>query len=262
MSKITDESDKYLKICGTAEPMLLFHSNTRINADRFLASENQKIDSAEPKVKSDEYKKYNIGKCVFVFYGIPSYKVPVSLADALPVCFVLKRIYKPMKAYPFDTGAFLLGMYNGFLNNSEFNLSDLRLNSDYEYISGFISLFFADKENYRNGKAKKINFTENILQAYNAIINEKIQADQRKCTMELVFDTYIELKKYIAGIVIPEEAKEDDNIEAAVKELNLENNVSYYKFNRKICEPMEYFNSMRSCAIELAKGIEERTADL
>ncbi len=90
----------------------------------------------------------------YVFLGRPAYKLnvvggPSSSLQNLPVCFVVRpEFIKPIdRVYPFDSGAFLNGRYEGLLPHGA-QIDDFRLTPTVGAARGIIERFYGTNEKY------------------------------------------------------------------------------------------------------------------
>lgn len=187
----------------------LVHSTSSLKALKILeqGTLSAKIDN---KVKEDEAHLYS-------FYGRAAYPVqkgelPRGDYSYFTFCFLLKAESKIISyAFPFDSGAFINGLYSPFFNK-DFDLLQFLLPSDLIYINNFVRHVFGNNHNYVCGnittKTRNISYDTSFeVSAYcNMITNKSAQKVDSRCrTIEIISTSDLELNRdTLLAIVMPE----------------------------------------------------------
>ncbi len=150
---------------------------------------------------------------LYLFYGRPSYRpnakeMPSSMSFMAPVCFVLRpeSLRAVVRIFPFDSGAFLSGLFNDFLH-PRMTVTEFALEPEPQSPARVVNRFFRSNENYYFSKP-----TDDIYRApfafavesYSAIIRQQSKAsvDDRGSTIEAQTSAPIRLEPGAALAII------------------------------------------------------------
>lgn len=154
---------------------------------------------------------------VYCFYGRPAYRATsdatVHLSASAPYCFVLSPdlIARAASIFPFDTGAFHGRMYNHVLIE-EMLMEDFDLAGDIARVERLIGALYGSARAYYQGDKSSVPKPEDVAkdwemapQAYAALIagRGRNEPDDRIGTIELMFETSIDLADNLLAVIIP-----------------------------------------------------------
>jgi len=164
---------------------------------------------------------------LYFFYGRPGYRVAAGVGSrsditCCPVCFVLKPDIKvPVKrVYPFDTGAFDGGMFNGF-NHKLMGLENFLLGDSPDLPQKVVEYFFGSNRSYYLGALKtglQFDFEEMEIQAYYDLVSitGETQHDDRRYTIEVQLGDSLEIKNNIIAVILPNAALQSAQIAGTI----------------------------------------------
>lgn len=151
---------------------------------------------------------------LYFFYGRPAYRRtdedPTSLASYLPVCLIFSPDCLPQidRIFPFDTGAFSLGLYKQHLHRN-MALEHFELSPDISNAFKVVSKFFTNNVSYYNGIAREglvIGTLDFEASSYYDIVRAegKTSSDDRRGTIEIQSAHSLEVdKKSILAAILP-----------------------------------------------------------
>ncbi|MEZ5749888.1 MAG: hypothetical protein R3D83_08460 [Caenibius sp.] len=203
-------------------------------------------------------------KITYLFYGRPSYKMPDDMAISkywqLPAVFVYESdVVNFKRIFPFDSGAYVNGLYPKFIDMME--LSDYELSGNTEYPGKLISSFFVNPERYFRMRPRdrrdfddtyEVEVTDEEIKAlYELISHNSENLDDRRFAIELQSEDDILIGNgKCKAIVIPEEYLESDILLDICKSYNIEI-MSYPSFPLK--QEM-YYHTIYNAIFELYRS--------
>lgn len=151
---------------------------------------------------------------LYFFYGRPAYRVNCDktlpmMPEQRPVCIIMKPDFAlPVKRiFPFDSGAWYAGLYDGYFNPAGIN--DYDLGNDLVLTSAVVSAFFSNNKNYVQGNVLDglaIDATETDVEAYYNLIRNFASAkktvsisDDRRYSIEVQTSSEVCLKNSSGG---------------------------------------------------------------
>jgi hypothetical protein len=164
---------------------------------------------------------------LYFFYGRPGYRVAAKVGSRsdmsrCPVCFVFKPdIAIPAKrVYPFDTGAFDDGMFNGF-RHPGMGLESFLLGSSLDLPQKVVEYFFGSNRSYYFGALKSdltFDFDEMEIQAYYDLIRltGETEYDDRRYTIEVQLENSLQVEGNVIAVVLPNAALQSANISGTI----------------------------------------------
>lgn len=188
-----------------AKSLNLFHTTDGFGFRKVLA---------DLLLKPQYCDKFN-ENILYLFYGRPAYRVAADasatrLRAALPVCFVLDRkcINNERRIFPFDSGAFINGMYDAY-RHPGMDVEDFALRINEYSPERVVSTFFGSNENYFVGvpisglNVPALSFEADSL--YAMLQNEsRTPEDDRRSTVEVQVSHEISLNEStIKGVILP-----------------------------------------------------------
>lgn len=168
----------------------------------------------------------------YFFYGRPAYRPagdekPLTLQHYCPVVLIFKPdlIATAKRIFPFDTGAFNLGLYAPFLHQ-KMKLEDFELEASPDTPSKVVSLFFGTNEAYLSGKPSqnvRLDASDFEAQSYLGVIEAKgsNMVDSRSSSIELQTNEPIMLDAEVAAVILPQVFL-DGKIGESLKGLNID----------------------------------------
>ena len=247
-----------------------FHSCSGLTGQRIFKS--GLLDAKMCKVFNKEL--------LYFFYGKPAYHVPTNglpnktMVYQCPVCFVVNmNKIKPYNMYPFDTGAFMGGLYNCFsiqANEKELQ-QEYCLGDEKDTLSAYVKSFFADNDHYLVGECAKRVWDRKVVSGVNAdtkrideiepsIINllhmlncdGEFNIDERSRTVEIICDKGIAITNSVEHIILPGSLMDDKNVKGFFDKNKA---VSYdtYCF-RALTTPEYYYEAVFQKAMEYIKA--------
>lgn len=274
MSSLT----KYIK--GNAsqggELLPIFHSCSGLAGQSILHS-----DSLEAR-KCKVFKK----ELLYFFYGKPAYHIQTTglpnttMVYRCPVCFIvdIDKI-KPYRIYPFDTGAYMAGLYNEFsiqANETELQ-QEYALGKKKENIQAYVKSFFLDNEHYLNGECAKhilgkqvvtegsdstrrVDETEPSIIKLLRMLNcdGEFVIDERSRTVEIVCDKGILISDAVEHVILPNNLLDDKYVKEFFDK-NKSISYSTYCF-RALTTPEYYYEAVIQKAIDYINNKRGRRA--
>lgn len=154
----------------------------------------------------------------YFFYGRPAYRFSRkegSRGDRAyyPVCFVLDlNAIHIDKVFPFDSGGFARGMYDGFFHRKmDVNLFSL-CPPTMETIKSFINYFYGNNNLYYRSEGRLIDsslFTNLEFQSFVNFFNNRGEEvfDERCSTIEVISKTSTVLSESLIAVIAPVDFK-------------------------------------------------------
>lgn len=168
--------------------------------ENFLTKSEIAIDYLE--------KECEVFNChyLYIFYGKAAFRL--NQADAYPMCFVFKKpSVCPVKAFPFDSGAFFHNRMDKYFNK-DLTLADFDFTGNNEYIYRIVKNFFGDNSDYYDEKHKTGVLAEDIpaIKGYLEMLadDKNDNLDGRKSAIELIYDCSLSLNEGLELVVLPE----------------------------------------------------------
>ncbi len=199
----------------------LLHNCSAYHFEQILASGF--LDATDCKVFNE--------KLLYTYYGTPSYRLnfKTSTSNILNflVCFIIdgekaKGLYK---IFPFDSGAFIhLPEFKSLLTKEDTEIDNFQLSPELKSAKKIVKSFYKTNENYIRETPDlmiDINDDQEDLLDYKNIIEYKDDSiiDNRKSTVELIFNTRIELSKdIIKQIIIPKDFLDNPKLISLIQE--------------------------------------------
>jgi len=183
---------------------------------------------------------------LYLFYGRPAYRTAVSVDKRLkfnwPFSFIVapERLDEIHAVYPFDTGAFALGLYEGFFHKKS-KLEDFRLKGDISCAQKIVKNFYGSAENYFNGDANReldIPRSHFEAQGVHALAEMPLsvqlgegnfERDERSNSIEVQVQKNLSIKDCVIGLVAPSAWQLDADFIEAVNRWGIENRIFYYE---------------------------------
>ncbi|MBY6059140.1 hypothetical protein [Leisingera daeponensis] len=160
-------------------------------------------------------------KLLYLFYGRPAYRTETAEFNDLsfnwPIVFVLdpSKIDDLKAVYPFDTGAFYLGLYRRFFSKKS-EAEDFKLPGSLEYAEKLVDAFYSNKEEYLRGRSTKntniplFNFEAEGIQKLSRepsftsrISEDQVTRDERSSSIEIQTENSIDIADATLAIVLP-----------------------------------------------------------
>ncbi len=209
----------------------LFHSCPGSNAEEIFI--NNELKATTCKVFEKDL--------LYFFYGKPSYPVSEKISKqfrtdtyACPVCFVynIDKI-DICGIHPFDTGAYLRGMYSTFsINGDKEKLyKDYYLGNDKNEIKKYITVFYSNNDNYLRGTPTKCHIGGRVISIENKDSQKESEIepsivklirllncdgefdfDERSRTIEVMTEKSIDIIDSVELIIMPDNLAENKNV--------------------------------------------------
>lgn len=210
------------------------HATQAYRFDQFL-NENQ-LNCTHCDVFSEEL--------LYFFYGRPAYRAKEQNNVKLEYDWPIVMVFKPetlsdiSAVYPFDTGAFHLGIYKNFFHKDS-KLSDFLLPANLEYAQKFVASFYKNNDEYFRGDSRKSveipsrNFEAQGIHELARTPSSRISGvsshirDERSSTVELHSKNTVSLINTMIGIIIPEPYLNDKDVNDAIARWGVEVTQTY-----------------------------------
>lgn len=200
---------------------------------------------------------------LYLFYGRPCYRKPqfeepADIFTEFPIIFILDptKIPKPTRIFPFDSGAFSSGMYEGIHDNYVL-LEDFELDSSLDSARSITAGVFGSERGYllneprdiksispHDDNAEARNYLR-ILEARGRISNVTgTLVDDRASAVEIIYNEEIQIKACTLAIIVPSE------LATGPRTGQLLMNAGPYNWS-KGTRPIEYFQKFRDIAVSL-----------
>lgn len=184
----------------------------------------------------------------YLFYGRPAYRTQAAVHRNLkynwPFCFVLdpEHVASVKAIYPFDTGAFALGLYQGFFHKNT-ERDDFRLPGDLKYARKVAGRFYEDAKDYLTGGTQKyedLPLSEFEAQGIQALANypQRValnantpQRDERSTSIEVQSNCQIEIDEACMALIIPEPWAVEPIFQEAIGRWNIADKVHKYEID-------------------------------
>lgn len=161
----------------------------------------------------------NTTNMIYLFYAIPSYKVGEDVSmDFLaekPIGMIFKPdiLKTPTSCYPFDTGAYLKGLYKNVYDFSKVDINDfrVRLNGQNE-LQKLLVRYFGTNENYCAGRStfekqnKKLGSSKEDLIVKLHTYSGRDVIDDRLSAVEIHYLDDLTLTSNLLAIFLPKNA--------------------------------------------------------
>jgi hypothetical protein len=200
-------------------------------------------DSIEP----NHCKVFN-KNLTYLFYGRPAYRTNGAMGLQLkfqwPFCFVIDPVQTSglQAVYPFDTGAFALGLYEGFFSSRTMR-DDFRLPGDLAYARRIVGRFYENTKGYLNGvpnKSEQLPLTQFEAQGVQALAlfpqrakynPNSPERDERTTSIEIQVDQPINVKDATLALIVPEPWKIEPEFQEAITRWALQDRVHTYEID-------------------------------
>jgi hypothetical protein len=197
-------------------------------------------------------------KILYMFYGKPAYRTKHNgnrgISANLPCCLIFKpnSIGASIKRiYPFDTGAFEIGLYSDFFHKKT-NLSDFELPADIGFAQKIVSYFFLDNKQYFLGQSRQnvdvppLHFQAEGLHELartpsHPMANSRYAPDERATAIEIQLDQSVDLQGKIMSLILPQIALQNKEVREALAKLNPDTTIPY--------ETLSNFDSQQLAAV-------------
>ncbi|MBE9636302.1 hypothetical protein [Salipiger mangrovisoli] len=203
----------------------------------------------------------------YLFYGRPAYRTQEAIHRSLkfhwPFCFIIdpKFIDKIRAIYPFDTGAFALGLYKGFFDKKA-RIEDFRLPGDMTFARKLTGRFYNDAKDYLRGGTEKIEnlpLIEFEAQGIQALANFPPSAslspnspsrDERSTSIEIQVEHEILIRDACLAIVIPEPWETELIFKDAAERWDMKDKIHTYEIDATSEQ-----NNWVGCLNSIVRGI-------
>lgn len=221
------EYDNYID----AQSLPRIHSTSAMRAIKLLDKEviPAKIDG---KIFENEPHLY-------YFYGRAAYpiskgKLPRGDYSHFTFCFLFESNFEDIKyTFPFDSGAFLQGLYEGAID-SHLELLDFALLNNVDCVNEVVYRIFGNHYNYVTGQVPERNTEIGVntpfeVQGYWNLVNNKTAktADARCKTIEMVSTSDMKLGNTLLAIVMPEILLDNNIVKSFLKKHPLVDVITY-----------------------------------
>ena len=170
---------------------------------------------------------------IYLFYGRPAYRAKLGnnarLEFEWPVVFIFHpdKISSIKRLFPFDTGAFSIGLYESFFDRKA-RLDDFSLEPSLEAARTVVSAFYVDQKEYFLGSTRKnIDLPIRQFEAQGLFELARLPGDQSQATksggrderssaIEIQVSEPIAFKDALLAIVLPEAYLDDAEVKAAL----------------------------------------------
>lgn len=157
---------------------------------------------------------------IYCFYGKPAFRLKNN--NFYPICLIFEHfIYKPFKLFPFDSGAYNLGLMSPFFDSKEIKLEDFEIDPNYTQVNKIVGHFFGSNSRYYQSKSKKdVLARDKLVEGYIKMLNNPSSTtlDDRKNSIEVIFENDFDLSNNnLKMIVIP---KTDYTVNGVVVEFD------------------------------------------
>lgn len=192
---------------------------------------------------------------IYAFYGRAAFRksgdgTPTDLVSRMPVVFVLdsSKAPKPKYIFPFDTGAFMEGFLDDYLDQY-MPLFDFILEPDVNTATKIAEFFFGDQQSYMDNIPKAPSpIPANQFEAHS--VQRMILAggrganklDDRASTVEFIFDKSLDIISTIAAIIMPADLAVDPELGGRMKTIGVR--VDSYPWTAGT-RPTEYHMQLR-----------------
>ena len=177
------------------------------------------------EIKVEKCDVFRDEKLAYFFYGRPAYAIANGKGVRhdnyyFPVCFILKADSVNInKVFPFDSGAYALGMYDGFIHH-EMDINDFSINPTIASIKTFIEYFYGENDRYYKNIIRQIDQTDELKNETNAYINlvsnrgeEKF--DERCSTVEIISKCDVQISNSLLALILPNDiARKNEHVKS------------------------------------------------
>jgi hypothetical protein len=172
-------------------------------------------------------------KLTYLFYGRPAYRAKdgnnARMEFEWPIIFILDpdRIPDIYRIFPFDTGAFTLGLYKEFFD-SKTEIMDFVLDPSIDSAQRLVNTFYLDHEEYYCGYSRKnveLPLRQFEMQGVFELCRlpgvqdgalDTLRRDERSSAIEIQVAEPIDLRESLLAIVLPAPYMGDPVTQAAL----------------------------------------------
>ena len=160
----------------------------------------------------------------YLFYGRPSFKVHMGLSatsneatDSVCLIFETESVPSPKRIYPFDSGAFHLGLYEKF-HHPEDKKEQFEIHPNFDSVKKFVGKYFETNKNYfKENFRPDLNppITELEARTYIDIASARSQTpfDSRKSSLEIQVDGNLDLLVVnVLAVIVNEDVLDDPKV--------------------------------------------------
>lgn len=218
---------EYLPVFHTMRARDIWNPGYGIHREEILDWDKRAIVSDERCQKCDVFSE----NLIYCFYGRPAFQweEPNNNLNPYPVFFVFdgKAIHNPNMIFPFDTGAYNIGLYGKAYSSSEvknYQLADERIGHQKDEIPLIISLLWGSNMNYSN--ATSTFDSKTLINAHpefslfdreyvEFVLNGKnssglyCAADSRAMTIEFIYRDILHLQA-LKEVIVPDSISDED----------------------------------------------------
>jgi hypothetical protein len=185
-------------------------------------------DRLEPK-QCDIFEE----RLIYFFYGRPAYRAKdgnnARFQFEWPIVFVFDpyKVAKIKRIFPFDTGAFSLGLYEQFFAR-ESELSDFELDPAINSAGKAVGAFYRDHDEYYTGYSRKnvelpdfqfeaqgVQQLSQLPGVQDARSMHRIR-DERSSAIEIQVNRPVRFTDALLAVVLPEPYLDNDEVKAAL----------------------------------------------
>lgn len=191
---------------------------------------------------------------LYLFYGKPSYPIgekKENRTDDLycPVCFLVDvNKINIKKVFPFDSGAYMGGMYDGFIHR-HMKIDCFEIQNTCQAIGAYISVFFGNNDNYISGLARQYQSDESHINALLNMLNAvgSLKIDERANTIEIITNSPIDITNSVQGIILPRSLMRKEKIVKWIEQYK----IPYKTYTvRHLTSPLRYNEKVFELAME------------
>jgi len=178
----------------------------------------------------------------YFFYGRPSYRTrkddSVALEHNLPIVFIVdtEKLQPLKRIFPFDSGAFDEGFYEGYFDKS-CERDDFELPASLEILKKLVDAFYGDNHGYLLGDYREKMPTSPFdfeVQGLNRLIQDthtskgaSLSGDERSTSFEIQTAQSFDLRKILLCVLLPQILLDDKKIFSAIKAWNPPEIITY-----------------------------------
>lgn len=174
-------------------------------------------------------------KLIYLFYGRPAYKTEnaefFDLMFNWPIVFIFDhtKVQGIAAVYPFDTGAFFLGLYRRFFSKDS-KVSDFTFPGSLEYAEKLSQAFYLSNYEYMHGKSTK-NINASIFDFETAGVQrlskepsyteragtDQVVRDERSNSIEVQVTEEILIKEAARAVIVPQQCLQVPEVVTALE---------------------------------------------
>jgi hypothetical protein len=176
---------------------------------------------------------FNNESLLYLFYGRPAYRKnsnepSVSITSFAPICFLIRpdADLSPLRIFPFDSGAFLNGVFRDALHPS-MRIEQFALEIDLTIVPKLIKYFFGSNRSYYDGVPIPQSLGGGALdfesESYQVLIQDRTanNRDERSSAVEIQVAHPVPLRGNLQAVVLPSRFAEDPDIKAKLLEWSI-----------------------------------------